>query len=140
MKRLWLLFSQTTTVLLAAYFVVATLKPHWLGHAPASGGGAIALLEAPSGDPGEVPPGSFRLAAQKASAAVVSINTSKAAVKNPNANDPWFKFFYGDQGNEPQGGLGSGVIVSPSGYILTNNHVIEGADEIEVFFLSLIHI
>jgi serine protease DegQ len=132
MKRLWLLFSQTATVLLAAYFVVATLKPQWLGHGP-SMEGAIALFEAPASKPGEVPPGSFRQAAQKASAAVVSINTSKAARKNPNANDPWFKFFYGDQGNEAQGGLGSGVIVSPSGYILTNNHVIEGADEIEVF-------
>lgn len=132
MKRLWLLFSQTATVLLAAYFVVATLKPQWLGHTP-SMGGAIALLEAPALAPGEVPPGSFRLAAQKASAAVVSINTSKAAAKNPNANDPWFKFFYGDQGSEAQGGLGSGVIVSASGYILTNNHVVEDADEIEVF-------
>ena len=132
MKRLWLLFSQTATVLLAAYFVVATLKPQWLGHTP-SLGGAIALLEAPALAPGEVPPGSFRLAAQKASAAVVSINTSKAAAKNPNANDPWFKFFYGDQGSEAQGGLGSGVIVSASGYILTNNHVVEDADEIEVF-------
>jgi serine protease DegQ len=132
MKRLWLLFSQTATVLLAAYFVVATLKPQWLGHAP-SVGAAIALLEAPASAPGEIPPGSFRMAAQKASAAVVSINTSKAAAKNPNANDPWFKFFYGDQNNEPQGGLGSGVIVSASGYILTNNHVVEGADEIEVF-------
>jgi Do/DeqQ family serine protease len=132
MKRFWLLFSQTTTVLLAAYFVVATLKPQWLDGSPSSVDGAIALLQAPPSQPGEIPPGSYRLAAQKASAAVVSINTSKAAVKNPNANDPWFKFFYGDQGNEPQGGLGSGVIVSPSGYILTNNHVIEEADEIEV--------
>ncbi|MFN7198020.1 MAG: S1C family serine protease, partial [Hylemonella sp.] len=44
----------------------------------------------------------------------------------------WFRFFFGDQDNEPQVGLGSGVIVSPNGYILTNNHVIEGADEIEV--------
>ena len=132
MKRLWLLFSQTITVLLAAYFVVATLKPQWLGHSASTVDGAIALLQAPPSQPGEIPPGSYRLAAQKASAAVVSINTSKAAAKNPNANDPWFKFFYGDQGNEPQGGLGSGVIVSPSGYILTNNHVIEEADEIEV--------
>jgi serine protease DegQ len=131
MKRLWLLFSQTATVLLAVYFVVATLKPQWIGH-NTSLSGAIALIEAPAAYPGEVPPGSYRIAAQKASSAVVSINTSKSARKNPNSNDPWFKFFFGEQGNEPQAGLGSGVIVSPSGYILTNNHVVEGADEIEV--------
>ncbi len=131
MKRLWLLFSQTATVLLAAYFVVATLKPQWVGH-NTSLSGAIALIEAPAVNPGDVPPGSYRIAAQKASSAVVSINTSKAARKNPNSNDPWFKFFFGEQGNEPQAGLGSGVIVSPSGYILTNNHVVDGADEIEV--------
>ncbi|RFO97955.1 2-alkenal reductase [Rhodoferax lacus] len=132
MKRLWLLFSQTATVFLAAYFVVATLKPQWLDHVPGSMGAGVALFEAPPAAPGEIPPGSLRTAAQKASAAVVSISTSQAARKNPNANDPWFKFFYGDQGNEPQGGLGSGVIVSASGYILTNNHVVEDADEIEV--------
>jgi Do/DeqQ family serine protease len=92
----------------------------------------VALFEAPASAPGEIPPGSFRLAAQKSSAAVVSINTSKAAQKNLRSDDPWFKFFFGDQGNEPQVGLGSGVIVSPNGYILTNNHVVESADEIEV--------
>ena len=131
MKRLWLLFSQTATVLLAAYFVVATLKPHWLGRGP-SMAGAVALIEAAAPAPGEIPAGSFRQAAQKASAAVVSINTSKNARRGANSSDPWFRFFFGDQGNEPQGGLGSGVIVSPSGYILTNNHVVEEADEIEV--------
>jgi serine protease DegQ len=131
MKRLWLLFSQTATVLLAAYFVVGTLKPEWLGKSPAAMRN-LAVVEAPSAPSGSVPQGSFRLAAQKASSAVVSINISKAAKPSPHGNDPWFRFFFGEQGTEPQAGLGSGVIVSASGYILTNNHVIEGADEIEV--------
>ncbi len=131
MKRLWLLFAQTVTVLLAAYFVVGTLKPEWLGKR-STPSLALALQEAPASANGPAPPGSFRLAAQKASAAVVSINTSKAAKSRPRSNDPWFNFFFGEQGNEPQVGLGSGVIVSADGYILTNNHVVEGADEIEV--------
>ena len=131
MKRFWLLFSQSVTVLLAAYFVVGTLKPEWLGKSP-SMSGAVALIQAPHEPSAAPPPGSLRAAAQKASSAVVSINTSKTARKNPNANDPWFRFFFGDQRNEPQVGLGSGVIVSASGYVLTNNHVVEGADEIEV--------
>jgi serine protease DegQ len=130
MKRFWSLFSQSVTVVLAAYFVITTLKPEWLGNRSVSN--AVALFEVPVERSPSTPPGSFRLAAQKASAAVVSINTSKAARKNPNNNDPWFRFFFGDQGNEPQVGLGSGVIVSPSGYILTNNHVVDGADEIDV--------
>ncbi len=131
MKRLWLLFSQTATVLLAAYFVVGTLKPEWLGKSPAALRN-LAVVEAPAAPSGSVPQGSLRLAAQKASSAVVSINISKAAKPSPHGNDPWFRFFFGEQGTEPQAGLGSGVIVSASGYILTNNHVIEGADEIEV--------
>ncbi len=131
MKRLWLIFSQAVTVLLAMYFVVATLKPDWLGKG-FTRTGPVALLEAPLASPGVAPAGSFRLAAQTASAAVVSINTSKTAKNRPRSNDPWFNFFFGEQGNEPQVGLGSGVIVSASGYILTNNHVVDGADEIEV--------
>jgi Do/DeqQ family serine protease len=131
MKRLWFLFSQTVTVLVAAYFVVATLKPDWLMRQPINSG-SVALIQSAELSPGEVPAGSFRLAAKKSAAAVVSINTSKAARQNPHGNDPWFKFFYGEQGNAPQVGLGSGVIVSASGYILTNNHVVESADEIEV--------
>ena len=130
MRRLWLLFSQTATILLAAYFVVATLKPDWLGKRP--GAGVVPVLEAPATVSGAIPVGSMRTAAQKASAAVVSINTSKAASKLPHGNDPWFRFFFGEQGNEAQAGLGSGVIVSQSGFVLTNNHVVEGADEIEV--------
>ena len=134
MRKLWLLFSQTTTVFLAAYFVVLTLKPQWLDRRPTLS--SIAVLQAPvgSGQRNTGAVGSFSSAAKIASAAVVSINTSKLAAKSPHSEDPWFKFFYGDQQgrNEPQAGLGSGVIISESGYILTNNHVIEGADEIEV--------
>jgi len=131
MKRFWLLFSQTVTILLASYFVVATLKPDLLGNRQPHSS-SISLIEAPSVSPDTAPPGSFRLAAQKSSAAVVSINTSKAARNGPRSSDPWFNYFFGEQGNQQQTGLGSGVIVDASGFILTNNHVVEGADEIEV--------
>ncbi len=132
MKKIWLLFSQGVTLFLAAWFVVATLKPELLNRGMRAGSGLVPTIEAPAANSIAAPAGSYRAAAQKASAAVVSISVSKAAAKNPNANDPWFKFFFGDRGQEPQGGMGSGVIVSPSGYILTNNHVVEGGDEIEV--------
>ena len=131
MKRLWLVFSQSVTVLLAAYFVVLTIKPQWLDR-PAPAGTAVALVQAPVAPASAPPVGSLRTAAQKASAAVVSINTSTAPRQRGNRRDPWFRFFYGDQEDEAQTGLGSGVIVSDSGYILTNNHVVEGADAIEV--------
>ena len=132
MKRIWLLFSQTVTVLVAAYFVVATLQPDWIRKGAIRSSAGIALIEAPPAASGYVPPGSLSGAARKASPAVVSINTSTAPARDPRSNDPWFRFFFGDMGNEPQTGLGSGVIVSPDGYILTNNHVVEGADEIDV--------
>ncbi|MDD0810361.1 trypsin-like peptidase domain-containing protein [Curvibacter sp. RS43] len=133
MKRIWLLFSQSVTVLLAAYFVVATLQPSWLRQGLVHSQGGIALIEAPASPVGTPAPGSLSGAARKASPAVVSINTSKAA-QQPRSTDPWYQFFFGNQGQQQpqQGGLGSGVIVSPTGYILTNNHVVENADEIEV--------
>lgn len=132
MKRFWLLFSQAVTVFVAAYFVVATLQPDWIRRGATRSSAGISLIEAPPAASSQPVAGSFSAAARKAAPAVVSINTSKA-VRNPRSNDPWFQFFFGDQGQQQaQTGLGSGVIVSPDGYILTNNHVVEGADEIEV--------
>jgi len=129
MKRLWLLFAQVVTVLLAIWFVVVTLKPEWLQRPVRS---SVSLLEASPPVPGSVAAGSLSPAARVAAPAVVSINTSRLPERHPNQSDPWFRFFFGDGEEGPQAGLGSGVIVSPEGYILTNNHVIEGADEIEV--------
>ena len=131
MKRLWLLLSPSVTVLLAAYFVVATLQPDWLQRGATRSGAGISLIQAPSSTSAQPAAGSFSGAARRAAPAVVSINTSKA-VRHPRSNDPWFQFFFGDQGTQAQTGLGSGVIISPDGYILTNNHVVESADEIEV--------
>ena len=128
MRRYWLLFSQTVTVLLAAYFVVATLQPSWLRQGNEA---TVTLLQAVSSPHTEPVAGSLSAAAKTALPAVVSITTSQA-VRHPRANDPWFQFFFGDLGTQQKTGLGSGVILSADGYILTNNHVVEGADEIEI--------
>ena len=134
MKKYWLLFSQSVTVLLAMVFVVATLKPQWLIRAPGAVPG-VTLQQAPAAGRTTHPAGSLSEAARLASPAVVSINTSK---KNQarRKGDPWFRFFNGPNDESPQDGLGSGVIVSPEGYILTNHHVIEEADDIEVVLLD----
>ncbi len=133
MRRLWLIFAQTATIGLAALFVVATLKPELL---PWRGGSIVTIREAPIG---AVPQkeGSFSAAAKKAMPTVVNIFTSKElpAPHNPFKDDPLFRRFFGERAdNEPQraSSLGSGVIVSPEGYILTNLHMVEAADEIEV--------
>jgi Do/DeqQ family serine protease len=131
MKRYWLLFSQWVTVLLAIWFVVATLQPEWLRNAKRSADG-MTLLQAPSSSSPDRPAGSLSAPARQASPAVVSINTSKTNTPHPQSQEPWFKFFHGEQEEQNPAGLGSGVIVSPQGHILTNNHVIDDADDIEV--------
>ncbi|MDP3621910.1 MAG: Do family serine endopeptidase [Polynucleobacter sp.] len=145
LNRLWLLFCQAITVLLAAWFIVTTLKPGWISGARVSSFvDQVTLREAPdTGNSDTLNPGSFAGAAKVSSPAVVNIFTSKTISKskpgkngNPHQNEPWFRFFFGDQmpNEEPSSSLGSGVIVSPEGIILTNHHVIEGADEIDVAF------
>ncbi|MBK7136486.1 MAG: Do family serine endopeptidase [Rhodocyclales bacterium] len=135
MRRLWLIFAQAVTVSIAALFVVMTLKPDWLGGKPQPAVVAFQEAAAPAtADARKVT--SYADAAKKALPSVVHIYTSKEvkAPRHPFADDPVFRYFFGDRfgGPQRQSGLGSGVIVSADGYILTNNHVVENMDEIEV--------
>ncbi len=135
MRRTWLIFSQAVTVALAVLFVVATLKPEWLQRRPLAS--VISTLPASPIQPVALGPGSggasYAAAARRASPAVVSVITSKTpGARHPRSNDPWFRYFFGDPDEQSQSGIGSGVIVSPEGYVLTNNHVIERMDDIEV--------
>ena len=148
MRRTWLLFSQTVTVAVAVLFVVTTLKPGWLprqasavvGPQTSTSTSTPAVALQPPVQPlaliGGVVASSYSAAAKRASPSVVSITASRAPARTPRTDDPMFRFFFGDRARqlqeERQVGLGSGVIVSTTGYLLTNNHVIDGADDIEV--------
>ena len=144
MKKLWLLFAQFTTLCVAALLVLTVFKPDLLKTQPSQvtvvqQSAAPTPPPAPTQavEPGLPGPASYRAAAKKAMAAVVNIYTSKEvrAPQHPLMNDPVFRRFFGDQFQaQPQrvSSLGSGVIVDAQGYIITNHHVVEAADEIEV--------
>lgn len=136
MRKFWLMFAQATTIVLAVLFIVTTLRPEWL---PQRGqlNQFVELKQAASPIPGASRAASYGDAVRRAAPSVVSIFTSKEikTPRHPFFNDPLFRRFFGDGlGDQPQraSGLGSGVIVSPRGYVLTNHHVVEAADEIEV--------
>jgi len=139
MRKLWLIFSQATTVALAVLLIVSTLRPDLLPSRD-NGGGIVTIRES-GGKPATVETAraasSYSVAARKAMPSVVNIFTSKEmkVPRHPFMDDPLFRRFFGDQlENEPQraSSLGSGVIVGSEGYVLTNHHVIEAADDIEV--------
>ncbi|MDO8261876.1 MAG: Do family serine endopeptidase [Gallionella sp.] len=136
MRKHWLLFTQTVTIALALLFIVHTLKPELLPNAARSGVVTLHENAAQTGE-GQTRAMGLSAAAQKAMPAVVNIFTS-TVIKTPThpfMDDPRFRFFFGEpDDNEQQNSfsLGSGVIVSPDGYILTNHHVVEAADQIEV--------
>ena len=140
-NRLWLLFAQTVTILFAVWFIAATLKPNWIsGQGVGSIVDSVTLKEG-TYESNSLNPGSYHDAVKRSMPAVVNIFTSKVSAKpktrkgnKQNPADPLFKFFFGDQvpDEEPISSLGSGVLVSPEGIILTNHHVINDADEIDI--------
>src|SRR6185437_9751839 len=116
MRRLWLTFSQATTIAVAALFVVSTFRPEWL---PSRGGASVAVVQASNPVSGAAPraASSYSDAVRRATPSVVNIFTSKEirSERHPLLNDPIFRRFFGDPlPDEAQraSSLGSGVIVT----------------------------
>ena len=138
MRKLWLLFAQTTTVALGVLFIIALFKPDLLRWQPQQTSQGLTIQQAQHPSTGGLTAAdSFAPAAQKVIPTVVNVFTQQK-VRNPAhpaLQDPIFRYFFGDRlDSRPRqaSNLGSGVIVSPNGYILTNHHVVEAADEIQV--------
>ncbi len=150
--KLWLLFCQTTTILVALLFVISTLKPFWIEILFKDDGNlekfnvvkkSNIVNDEPISkeDTAIIAPRNLRFAAAKAMPSVVHIYTTQKKVQS-NHNllliDPFFRKFFSDEfdlinpNSQPKTGLGSGVIVDDEGNIITNNHVIDGAEKIEV--------
>ena len=134
LRKLWLVFAQTATVCLAALFVVGTLRPDIIA---LPGRSAVVTVAQTQPDPQSARVTTFSDAARRAMPAVVNIYTTQQTKmqRQPFMDDPVFRYFFGEQFDtqtKKSTNLGSGVIVSEKGYILTNSHVVEAADEIEV--------
>ncbi|HEY9280212.1 MAG TPA: trypsin-like peptidase domain-containing protein [Eoetvoesiella sp.] len=142
MHRLWLLFAQTVTVCLAILFIVATLRPDWISPSPSTTPVAPAVPPALTSSSPRVnspaPARSYADAVMLAAPAVVNVYTSKQINEPalPLMTDPDLIRLFGDlpgfTRRKRTTALGSGVIVRKDGYLLTNYHVIEAADSIEV--------
>jgi serine protease DegQ len=138
MRKLWLVFAQAVTFTLGAIFVVSLVKPEWMSWRAQVVEVRESAAPAPLGPAtvGGMRPNSFSDAAKKAIPSVVNISaTRQVKRRNPLLDDPAFQRFFGDRFNLPpetQLSLGSGVVVSREGYILTNDHVVDGVTDIQV--------
>ena len=137
LKKLILFLFQFITIGLAAAFVILILRPEMiqnirpkveiLQHAPTQVEHAVSHATSTA-------PFSYAAAVKQTSASVVNIYTSKVVSRRPSAEDLLRHYF---EGTEPdrsklETSLGSGVIMTSQGHIITNNHVISGAQEIQV--------
>ncbi|MBZ0070394.1 MAG: Do family serine endopeptidase [Gammaproteobacteria bacterium] len=139
LRKLIVFLLQSATVGLVAAAALLLLKPELFHTEPA----VVEVREvvgqgARSGDGLGSGTVSYADAVERAAPAVVNVYTAKLITQrvHPLFNDPLFQHFFGDQfGAERQRlqtSLGSGVIISAQGYVLTNNHVVSGADQIQV--------
>ena len=137
MRRLWLVFAQATTIGLALLFIVSTLRPEWLSRAPVPAAplpaaDSLGIKQAAVPDTRVNALNSYGAAVKLAAPAVVNVYTTKA-VRRPGADDPLYRYFFGQgRGDDRVASLGSGVVATRDGFVLTNNHVVQAADEIAV--------
>ncbi len=137
MRKYWLLFAQAVTLTLGVLFVITLIRPDWLNWRPGSSPQDKLTIQQVNGSLPVGATASFADAAKRAIPAVVNIFTQKQVrgPRNPFTDDPVFRHFFGDRFDpRPRevSNLGSGVVASSNGYILTNHHVVDGAEEIQV--------
>ena len=124
---------RSVTVGLAAAFVILLLKPDLLPRAVSEPNATPAAVSGGSSDTA-----SYARAVAVAAPAVVNVHTASVVTRQPSPllNDPFFKRYFGDTLPAPPAQIarsrGSGVIMSDAGHIVTNHHLIRGADEIRV--------